>query len=341
VKRDVWRTHEALDPAFERAWSHRLGRAPHANFSLRADYLRWEAEHGHRALACLIEEGDRAAALVLRAENSGWTSGWQWRWQAVMEDPSRRDAVGLTPEEAAWLFSHAQAVAEGRRLRFHLPVAPPSGVPGFRAATTLVQRLACTDEELLRAMHKSKRRMVQKAQREGYRVEVARTIEQFKAFWLLQVATYARHGVRIAGQADTVPGPGELWREWELPWMCLLIGSKGGTIETGSGEGCFPGGIMEGRTAATSELARKDGAYALVCYDEARLGRDRGHHWLNLGGDTTFKRHTAGTLAEPLSIYCWMAGGALGGMADHAVAWSVRARGALRALARRREGEDT
>lgn len=339
MKRNVWRTQDALAPDFERAWTERIARSPHANFTLRADHLAWEAKRGRHALAALIEEGDRRAALVLRAEGSGWTSGWPWRWQAVVEQPERRQALGLTPDEAAWLFAHARALAGGLRLRFHVPLPPASGVAGYRAATTLVQRLEHTDDEFLKAMHKSKRRMVQKAQREGYVVEVARSVGQFKAFWQLQRETYARHGIRIEGSADSLPGPGELWREWELPWMWLLIGVKNGRIETGSGDGALPGGLLEARTAATSALARKDGANALVCFEELRRGRDLGHRWLNLGGDTTFKRETAGTLAERLTIHCWLAGGALGGIADHAAAWSARARAALQAWARSRRDD--
>ncbi len=333
-----WDTCEPLDPGFEQAWRERLSRAPHANFSLDPVYLSWEAARGRPALAALLDEGGRAGALVLREAKGGWACGWKWRWQAVIEDAGRRGPVGMSGEEARWLFAHARRLAGGRRLRCFFPVPAPAGVASYRAATTLIQSLEHSDDEFLKAMNKGKRRMVQRAQRERYEVFVARSPDQFKAFWLIQRETYARHGIRVPGSADARPGPGELWREWELPWMWLVVGAKNGIIETGSGDGVWPGGMLEGRTAASTPLARKDGAYALVSYEELRLGRDLGHRWLNLGGDTTFKREVAGSMGQRVPMHCWLAGGAAGGLGDRLEAWSHQVRAALR---KRGDGGET
>ncbi len=321
-----WNTTDPVDPVFEHAWNGCLAGSPHANFSLDPGHLAWEARHGRPALAALIEEGGRRGALVLRSEGRCWVSGWPWRWQVVVEDPGREGAVGLSEGESRWLFAHARRLAGSRPLRCYLPVPPAGGTAGYFARATLLQSLAHGDEELFETIHKSKRRMIRRARSLGYQVIEATRPEQYRAFWMLQGETEARHGHPRPRNPDLVPAPGEEWREWELPWMWLLIAVKDGTLQCGSGDGLRPGGMLEGRTAASTLAALGDGANALIGYEEARRARDKGYRWCNLGGDTIFKRQLAGRRGVAVPIYCWQSGGALWGLADHLRAWTRRSR---------------
>jgi hypothetical protein len=117
--------------------------------------------------------------------------------------------------------------------------------------------------------------------------------------------------------------------------MWLLLASRQGRVESGLGDGRHPGGMLDGRKAASSPEARRNGAFALLCFEEARRGRDRGHRWINLGGNTVFKQEMAGTLGQPVVMHCWLAGGAAWGLPDHAEALWRRARASAEGVARR------
>jgi len=290
-------------------WEVRLDRCPHANFSLDPAYLEWESRHGRRALAVLLDEGDRRGALVMRESGGGWVSGWPWRWQAVVEDGGRRGPVGLDPDEARWLFACASRLAGSRVLRFHVP-CPPVAAPGLMAGSTLLYAVDRDDEEVLKSMEKNKRRMLRRAQDLGYRVRETREACDFRRFAELQRETKQRHGLPAPPVAEA-PAPGEDWDEWRLPWMWLLVAERDGMIESGLGDGVRPGGVVEARAGASSLQARKDGVFALLSFHEVLHSRDRGYRWINLGGDTPFKREMAGRLGTRVTMYCWLGGGGI------------------------------
>src|SRR5687767_14398207 len=97
--------------------------------------------------------------------------------------------------------------------------------------------------------------------------------------------------------------------------MWLLLALKDGHVVSGLGDGMRPGGAMlDGRKGASTVQAKHDGAFALLSFEEARRGRDRGFRWVNLGGDTLFKREISGTLGTRVVMHCWLAGGAAWGL---------------------------
>src|SRR5204863_7278757 len=117
----LWRTDEALPPAFEARWNARLPRSPRAGFSLDAAFLSWSARHGEPGIAALVDEHGRRGALVLRETRDGFACGWPWRWQALVETEDARDPLGMSPADAAWLHEQALEIAGGRRLTCFLP----------------------------------------------------------------------------------------------------------------------------------------------------------------------------------------------------------------------------
>ncbi|HYM80507.1 MAG TPA: hypothetical protein VEY91_03725 [Candidatus Limnocylindria bacterium] len=303
-----WCTREALDPGFERAWRECLSRSPHAHFGLSVEHLRWQAAHGRAATAMRAEEGGRCAALVIRDEGPWRACGWPWRWEAVIGDPARDRAEGMSPEELDWVFGIAQRMSRGRRLRCFLPVAPGGRTPGYLAGSTLLRRLEGTDAELLKTMDVNKRGAVKRAVREGFTVERATRPEQYLAFARLQRETERRRGDDCGPIPDTLPLPGESWREWEHPWMMLLIVMRAGTIEGGSGFGVYPGATVDYRANASTLDAKRLGANVLLAYEGLRQGRDLGCRWMNWGGATVFKRELGG---ERVDLHCRLGGGAV------------------------------
>jgi hypothetical protein len=297
---------------------------------MQLPYLEWEARHGRHAQAVLAETGGRAGAVVLREHAGEWHSGWPWRWQCVIEDPARSGRVGVTADETRWLFECASRAARGNRLRFFAPEPPAEGVPGFLAGGTLVQSLEHTDQAMLMAMDATKRRTIRRARESGCEVVDGATPELWKAFARVQVDTKGRHGVTAEPVAED-PARGEHWREWELPWMWLLLAVREGRVVSGFGLGLSPGGMLEGRTSATSEEGRKIGAFPMLVYEASIRARDRGYRWHNNGGDTFFKRDMLGTLAERVELHCWLGGGVLWALPNHGEAWGrVTARRARR-----------
>jgi hypothetical protein len=317
----VWSTRKPRDEAFARVWDERLARTTHAHYAMRLDYLAWEAHRGHHAAAILIDDAGRGAAMVLREEAGSWVSGWPWRWQAVVEGPDR-PASGLRPEECAWLFAHAEQFAAARRLRCFLPAPPAPGSPGFVVAVTRLRDVTPSDDALLRGMDVNKRRGWKRAKSEGYEVIEATTPEQFRAFAALQVETESRRGEVSPPIVDDPPA-GEAWREWELPWMRLLVAVRAGKVEAGSGFGWQPGGILDYRANASSVEGKRLGANVLLAIEGIRWARDRGLRWVNWGGDTMFKRELGG---DPVEVACHLGGGAAWAVPNLVAASLQRAR---------------
>jgi Acetyltransferase (GNAT) domain len=304
----TWNTRDAIAPEFERAWRERLSRTPHAHFGFDPAFLRWESDHGRSALAALVEEGPGRGALVLREHGAGRVCGWPWRWEAVIEDAGRTSPRGLTPAECDWLFGAAVELSGGRRLHCYLPDAPETQAGGFPAGTTLLRSLDLTDEQMLMTMDVNKRRAVKRAQREGFTVVPATTHQQFLAFARLQVETEKRRGQESGAISSAPPLPGEGWREWELPWMLLLVAERDGQIACGSGYGLWPGGMIDYRANASTLEGKKLGANALLAFEAMRLARSRGCRWMNWGGATDFKRELGG---ERVDLTCRLGGGVL------------------------------
>jgi len=337
-----WRTAEPLEPAFADAWNATVSRLPYANFGFRLDCLEWNARHGVPSLAVLVHESQVTGAIVARFERGAWVSGLPWRWHAAVEATRRPPAAALTTPEAAVLFGHLARFARGERLRCYLPCPPPGSVPGFLAGKTILQSVDRTDDELLKAMDQSKRAAIKRAKREGYQVIEPAGLDAYRTFSRVQRETDARHGRPPDPEPGRAPAPGEGWREWELPWMGLLVAVRGDEVGSGFGFASGPGRLLESRASASTAEALKEGAFVLLAFEVAKRARARGVEWLNWGGDTFFKRDITGPLGAPVVMHCWLGGGARWALANASeAAWrNARARvaAALRGLRARRPG---
>lgn len=328
-----WSTRTPLAAPFEARWREWGTHAPLANFALRIDHAEHEAAHGRHAILVLAEHRSRRLALVLREVDGELHCGWPWRWQAVMCDHDVTHGPHPDAGEALLMFQVAQAAAEGVRLRMHLPVDPGTRAPGARSGVTIVQRIDVSDEELLDSMDPSKRRLIRRATREGFEVRWGDRPEDRRRYGELD-----RAAARLRGETDVVPdgdpGPGERWREWELPWMRLLVAEREGCVEACVGDGVAPAAMADGRAAVTTPDARRSGVMSLLCHEEARLLRDSGHRWFNHGGDTVFKREVAGRLGKRLEMFVWMGGGRRYAIGNHLESLVARARPAVAAWVR-------
>jgi len=318
----LWRTDEAPPPAFEARWNARLARSPRAGFALDPAFLAWSARHGEPGVAALVDEHGRRGALALRATPDGFTCGWPWRWQAMVETEDTRDPLGMSVADAAWLHEKAIEIAGGRRLTCFLPAAPRGVVAGYPVGATCVRSLEATEPELLKSFVSGKRRFVQRAAKR-YQVIEASTIEHFRAFADLQDVHARIHSRVRPATREASPAPGEGHREWELPWMWLLLALEGDTVVAGSGFGIYPGGSVDYRTNASTEEARREGANTLLAWEAMRRARAGGHRWINWCGATKFKRDL-GTTAVP--VWAMLSGGAAWGLSDHLAASLRRAR---------------
>ncbi len=300
----VWDTHEAPPSGFESAWSARLATSGHSNYSLVTAHLLWEAAHGRHALAALVEADGRRAALLLRDTREGLVCGWPWRWQVAFERAAGAPLV-FAAEDARWVYEQAHALAKRRRLMLYLPSPAGRGIPSFVAGATLIKDLAPAEDALLKSMDTNKRRNVKQAVKAGYTIVDATTPEQFRAFALLQAETEARRGEKLPPIPERA-APGEAWREWEHPWMWLLVAEREGVVEAGSGFGIAPSGMIDYRTNASTLEAMKGGANGALAWEALRRGRERGMRWMNWGGVTTFKKELGG---ERCAMHLWLGGG--------------------------------
>ena len=327
----TWDTRAAEPAGFEAAWNARLARCRLANFSMDLGLARRDAARGRHARLALVEEGARRGAIVLRETARGWESGWPWRWQAAIEGG---DDAPLIPSaaDARWLYAQANALSGGKRLWLHLPLAPEGAAPSFFAGATLVKDMRLSEDELFKTLDGNKRRATKQAVKAGYTVSTATTVEQWRAFAEMHRVIDARHG-HDAGPLPDSPGPGESYREWELPWMWLLVAEREGQLEGGSGFGLLPSGHLDYRVNASSAEALKAGVNALLAWEALRLGRERGFTAMNWGGVTTFKKTLGG---ERVESHCWLGGGPLWALPNMAVAGVHAARAKAATLAKAR-----
>ena len=244
----IWDTRQAIDPDFERAWRDRLARSPHAHFEFDPAFLTWEARQGRGMRAVLLDDADRRAALLLGAAQVEAVCGRPWRWDALVEG-EEGTGRGFTAAEADWLFQQAQRAAGARRLRCFLPWAPRRSTPHYLAGATIVQTLAETDDQLMKRFDATKRRSIRKCAELGYEILETTDHQHLRAFAALQRAIEARHGHEPGGRGrDALPADppaGQAWREWELPWMWLLVALKDGAVQAGSGFGLYPGATVD------------------------------------------------------------------------------------------------
>lgn len=318
----VWDTREPLAAAFRDRWAALAAESPQFNFSMDAACLAHEAAQGRHALAAILEDGGRRAALVLRREGPGFVSGHPWRWQLARAAPPEAEIAIPSAADCAWGFRAAGELARGARVHVHLPAAPPRGTAGYAAGGTLLLRLDAGDEALLAGMNPSKRQAVRKSAREGYAVAPARGDDERRAY-------HALHEGMEWHAAGAPGGAGEPWREWELPWMRLLVATRAGAVEAGSGFGFSPGGTMDYRANASTPAARRIGVNAQLAFAALQEARRAGCRLMNWGGVTEFKRQLGGVRTP---VWCWLGGGGLWKPANHFVAGS---RNAQRALAAR------
>jgi len=319
---EVWEIGEPEPRGFAAAWQAVLGRSTHAHFAMSLDYLRWVSSRGRRVRALLVEEGGRRGAMVQRRERRRWVSGWPWRWHALMDSADPDAPVGLSAADAEWLHRNVARYSGSEPVLHYLPHAPAHGVPGWLAGSTVVQSIQHSDEELFQGLEPSKRRQARRARNHDIEIGRARDAHEFVSFTLLHHASHRRMARRRTSSTSPPP-PGEAWREWELPWMWLLLAKREGEVIAGVGDGVCPGGAMQGRTAAASLDARRSGATVLLGLEELRRGRDLGHRWFNYGGDTPFKREMSGRLGRRIRVFGWLDAG-------HSLKWWHYGEAALR-----------
>lgn len=299
----VWSTRDPVPPEFASAWNHHLARAPHAHYAMRVDHLEWEARHGRHARAVIVD--DPPGLIVMREGRGGWTSGWPWRPQIVIADPAGRGPEGMTPDEQRGLLNELARQAGGARLRCYV-LQPIQGLQGYACAATYLSPIDADEDALHARLDGNRKRAIKKALKEGYEVQEATTFEQFREFAELQRLAEARRGVDPAPLPERVEEFGESWREWELPWMRLLVAVKDGKVTAGSGFGFAPGGTVDYRANASTPEARKAGANLLLAWEAIRRARQAQERWINWGGSTEFKRHLGGVRVP---VWCGLAGG--------------------------------
>jgi hypothetical protein len=320
----VWDAREPIDAEFERAWRERLERCPHASFEFDPAFLRSQTRPDRAWRAALVEAPGVAGALVMRETGLDVVSGWPWRSHFAVEG-DEVPVPGLTAAHCELAFALVQKLAGGRRVKVFTPEIASNGVPGaFRAGATFLQSLALTDAEQLARLDTNKRRMIKKAAAAGYTVHEASGGPHARAFAELQHGNAAAAGRGASApdlDADLAPGTG--WREWELPWMWLLVAVRDGVVHAGSGFGVSPAGTIDYRSNASTVEGRKGGANVLLGWEAMVRGRARGHRWLNWGGATAFKREFRG---ERVEMECRLGGGPVWSIPNQSEVWARRAR---------------
>ena len=298
-----WDSRQSPDPAFVATWMARLARSPHANFEMRPDFLALDAQHGRSAIAVLVE--DPPALMVLRRVRGGWACGWPWRLHMTVES-APPGPPAFSDAQRRSLLAALGAVTDGALTRCYLPEALDDGAPAFEAGTTFMHGLERSEDALFGTFDATRRRMVRKAGNEGFEVVEAHTLEQFRGFALLQAETERRRGRTPAPVPEHVADSGQSWREWELPWMQLLVAMRDGQVVAGSGFGFSPGSTVDYRTNASQLEVRRYGVNIALAWEALRRSRTAGARWLNWGGSTEFKRTLGGT---SMTIWCRLGGG--------------------------------
>lgn len=301
----IWTTQEMPSPGFAPAWDAVLRASAHAHFALERAWLEWEAAHGRHALAVVDADADEPMIVAARRERGGLVSGWPWRWQVAVAGAADATLEGLTPAHAERARRMLDEAGHRTRVRMYLPLAPGKSGRAPRAGTTTLLPLA--GQAKAKPTSGNKRREARKAAAAGWSVEAATTSAEFRGFAELQRENESRRGRTRAAALPGEPPPGESWREWEHPWMWLLLAKRDGVIGAGSGFGRSPGGIVDYRANASTLEARDAGANALIAIEAVRLAAEAGHRFLNWGGATTFKRSLGG---ETLPTWEWLGGGA-------------------------------
>jgi hypothetical protein len=310
----MWRTSDAEDSAFAAEWDTLGVATGQFNFTMDRRYLDWESAHGRHAQLLLARDGERRGGIVLRVERSGLASGWPWRWQFAVTDGARRPDVVPSRDQCAWIV---QALAELRSaLTIHLP-HPLTGIGGGSlAGRTILAPIADSDAAQLALMDTNKRRHVKTSTKQGFVITRGTDLASFRDYERLQRETEqrrvrgsgfeARATVTVVPEPESLlPAPGESFREWEHPWMLLLLATRDGVAEATSGFGFVPGGAMDYRANASTEAGRKAGANAHLAFAAMQLAREYGCRIMNWGGATPFKRELGGRL-QP--IYVWRGG---------------------------------
>jgi hypothetical protein len=300
-----WDAAQPPSEAFARAWRSRLEASAHGHFAMRLDWLEAEARSGHPMRALLLDEPDLRAAAVFRREHEGWTCGWPWRTQFVIEDGT--GGAGIDGPRLRRLLDRLSLAAAPLRLRMFLPRVA-HGPRGTVAGQTLLKSVALEDAELLASIHSEKRRAIKKAEAAGWTVRLATAPEDWRAFHALQGALAKARGEGEPLVAPSIREGEEAWREWGLPWHWLLVAEHEGVLRAGSGFGWGASGVADYRTNASDEVGRKAGANALLAWKAMLHARDAGCHWVNWGGSTVFKRHFGG---EAIEMHSVLGGGAL------------------------------
>lgn len=305
----IWKTQEAPPPGFERAWDSVLRGCAHAHFALDRAWLAWEAAHGRHGLAVVDADGPEPMIVAARHEHGALISGWPWRWQVGRSGGADATLEGLTRDDARRARQLLADGSPGARVRMFLPIAPDLSRGATRAGSTTLLELS--EGAATKAASGNKRREARKAAAAGWVVEAATQPADFRRFAELQREGERRRG-RTPGMAlPSQPARGESWREWEHPWMWLLVARRDGEIGAGSGFGRARGGMVDYRANASTEEARAAGANALLAMEAVRLAAEAGCRYMNWGGATTFKRSLGG---ETLQTWEWLGGG---------VAWAV------------------
>jgi hypothetical protein len=289
--------------SFAEAWNTRLSRTPHASFTMSLDYLEWQFRRGESSRAFLLDDGLRHGAMVLRDRGAEVVCGHPWRWQMVIEGADPASPEGMTPGDAAWFFTQAERLANGRRLRFYAPYPPASAI-AYRAGRTVLIDLAHSGEQqLFAALSSSRRNLVRRSERQGYRVPLDPSPAHRRAFGELVHDTHVR---RHAGAGEGIRNPDPPEIEWAQPWHWLFVGVRNEEVAAGLGLGRLPGGMVDARASGSTEEAMKAGANSVVWWEAIRRARLAGHAWMNLCGSTVFKRQYGG---REVAIFCALGGG--------------------------------
>jgi len=322
----TWDTRETPDPAFLTAWTARLACAPHASFALRPDFLTWDARHGRPALAVIVDAP--RGVMVLRRVGGGWSSGWAWRPQMVVEAPPSA-SMGLSDAQQRGMLAVIDGITNGALTRTYVPAITVGGEPAFSAGATFVHGLGRSEDELFATFDGNRRRAVKKAAKDGWTIVEATTHEQFRGFAELQAETSRRRGVHVEPVPESVDRSGESWREWELPWMRLFVAERDGHVGAGSGFGYLGGAAFDYRANASDAAARASGVNVALAWEALRAARAAGFRSLNWGGATEFKKNLGG---ERVPMWCRLGGGPVWALPNRmALSWH-RVRPQLAAL---------